>query len=190
MTDANLSKAVCTLIEQEDSRLAYDNTFGMLYDMAPERVENQVLIPVLEKIENNRPQNEEKYVYYFKFLFLGITVHNASEDNEEASWKLSVRVGLRTQATLCLDILMEKYDCDQREIDYRLLAERMQKNAKRRTDNRIEYTIEEILEDQPVFDLLRNSWIGFYAEKMSMWLDDLYIQRKESEKDLCSILDL
>ena len=178
MTDENLSKAACALIDQENSRITYDNTFGMLYDMAP------------EKLEKERPKNEEKYVYYFRLLYFGVSMRNHSENGEESSWQLSVQIGMHGRAALLLDILLDKYDCVQRKIDCNHLAEIMKKNAKLQTNNRIDYTMEEILENQAVFDILKSAWLGFYVEKMCTWLDELYAKRKESERDLCSILDL
>ena len=51
------------LIKKDVYRATHDNTFDMLYDMCEERVEQNILLPILKSIEADC--TIDKYDFYF-----------------------------------------------------------------------------------------------------------------------------
>ena len=71
LPDEKMGKFGLKLIEVDTQRIAYDSTIDMLFNMAQERVEQNILLPFLEKFEKNC--NIDKFFFYAQNF--GVCIH-------------------------------------------------------------------------------------------------------------------
>lgn len=47
-----MSKASIDLIKKDTARVTHDNVFHMLYDMCEKRVEQNILLPIIDELDS------------------------------------------------------------------------------------------------------------------------------------------
>lgn len=80
LNDEAMSKRAISFIKNDTFRASHDSVFKMLFDMAQERFEKNILLPLIKEIENNCSEN--KYDFYYKASELYI---NFYIENQQAS---------------------------------------------------------------------------------------------------------
>jgi len=67
-TDHKAQKFGLKIIENDPLRAMKDSTFYMFYDMAKERFQKNILLPIVKEVESDYQLNSDKYDFYFKLL--------------------------------------------------------------------------------------------------------------------------
>ena len=67
LPDKIMSRAAIDLIKKDTDRVIHDNIFKMLYDMCEKRVEQNILLPILDELDREC-NTESMYDYYFTRL--------------------------------------------------------------------------------------------------------------------------
>lgn len=194
-SDENMQQLSLRLIDQDPYRAANDNVFSMLYDMCEDRFEQSVFLPVLKKHEGTRNNEESHYDFYFRTLVEGITFRNTkrADQNHIDLWlTTSNQHALSEFIARATSIYLRRKN----------LPTAQQK--KRRTKelqlfeylkNRLHYQIgkrlpaAEILSDDSLFELFRETWIGELVDTAAQLRDTLQKKKEKTTLDLESLFD-
>lgn len=74
-----MQKIVLQYIYKDPLRASRDTMLNMLYDMTDDRFEACILIPILEKIEEEISPEDDRFLYYFTRIYSAIRITNYSE---------------------------------------------------------------------------------------------------------------
>lgn len=184
LSDNNFRKMSMELLDKDVHRATNDNVFGMLYDMCSERVEQNVFIPLLEKIEADCTLN--KYDFYYKKID-PVFMFDVFEDYENIQL---------VQLTLTGD---EQVQFIQKFIyEYRLNFE---PDGLNENDDLLKYLTENMnyklgqniravdyIDDSEFYTLFRNTWIGKTINTIANMRTILNEKKQENELDLCELL--
>ena len=182
LSDDNLKKIGLGLIQQDPIRSANDSTFHMLFDMARERMEQSILLPLLISLEEGCTIN--KYDFYlleidpqFEFDFF--------RDGD------SPRLGMLTNSGSALTRFVREFDryysspvptnnSDDRLLNY--LIENL--------DYEIGHSIKaiDILENPEIYNLFKETWIGKTIERISKMKEVLIDKKRETALGLDALL--
>ncbi len=187
LSDKNMTQMGLTLIKKDTYRATHDSVFPMLFDMTEERVEQNILLPLLEEIEHECDLLD-KYDFYFS-KFKPICEFVNTSDGETGLW-------LRSQTG---DEIVEfigdyirfysNYDRDSVKI------------MKEKSQSLLDYLIETInyeigteiqcmnfIDNKTFYSLLKSTWVGTHIETTANLRKILSEKKKEKELDLSSLL--
>lgn len=182
LSDDNFSKMSAELINKDPHRAANDNVFGMLYDMCSERVEQNVLIPLLEKIEEECSIN--KYDFYYK-LFKPKFVFDCFDDSLEI--QLGLRLDSENEKLEFVKKFSYKYTDKNKLLDGDdKLLKFIEKNMNYEFGNEIDGM--KYIENQEFYMIFKNTWIGKSIETIANLRTILTEKKKENELNLCEFL--
>ena len=159
LSDDNMKHMGVNIIKKDLHRASNDSVFYMLKDMAEDRFETNIMLPLINEFEKDI--TEDKYVFYFVKMVDGICF----EAFESCELKLFVTLntggigyyiyhlmrpyrqrGLRTET--------------EKEAEKRLLNYLKSRIKEKEDVNRIRIKSEIILKDPVLFQLVKNTWIG------------------------------
>ncbi|MBE6756556.1 MAG: hypothetical protein E7555_08880 [Ruminococcaceae bacterium] len=86
LPDSNMKKMAIELIKKDPIRARDDSVFDMLYDMCEERVEHNIIMPILEEIETDC--ENDKYKYYLERMNVEFKLSTSPEANDITLWLL------------------------------------------------------------------------------------------------------
>ena len=184
LTDENMQKIALDLIKKDLYRATNDNVFSMLFDMAQERFEQNILVPLLDEIEQDC--TEDRYDFYFKKGNIIMSFINW-EDKE----RLVVKRQLHSENVVdFLRILMYAYriknnlpNDDSSDGEIELLQYLIKHNNYNVED---EFKIEDLNDE--AYRLVKKTWIGKLITEISNLSIDLKGKVKKSKIDLYEIL--
>lgn len=192
LSDENLQKIGIEMIKSDPSRASNDNVFSMLYDMAEEKVEKNILLPVLDTYDASN-LGEDRYWYYFKGLVNTIRFSMDKEDE--------LQLWLRTDASED-DCLIEFIYTFSKKYNY-VTSEKMYDYQRKERDlfqhlvDKYEYYIDEPFDvidiidyDEDVRKMIRMTWIGNAVLKMTKLKATIINNLEESEVSIDSLLEL
>lgn len=185
LPDDSMKRLGVELIKSDPHRASHDSTLNMLYDMCCERVEQNIVLPILSEIENNC--SESKYDFYFKecnILFLYDRV------KRKGDIQLLIRT---TDEVTILDFIRSfswRYkntvSFDGSREDEEILLEYLKKNMGYKVGDVI--TANDFQVGDPVYEMLKKTWIGYRIEIIAGLSEILRKKKKESELDLSELL--
>lgn len=186
LSDEQQEKACLFLIENFGNK--NDQVLNMLFDMAQERFEKNIIIPVLESLEKTMNTDDDKYYRYFKCIVDKITFRlnkgelqlllrtdgNLEKENFIIGMAFKYRKFFGT-----LDLSSDK--------DY---EERMIEEFKKDPEiNELVYSCKEILKDEQLFNYINKSWIRDIIYVASELLDTLRQKQMTIINDLDDLLN-
>lgn len=192
LPDESLKKIAVDLIKKDAFRLSNDGVFKMLRDMAEERFEQNVLLPILEEYEGDTVE-KDKYDFYFKGLVSEIRIEKMDSINK-------YRVGLTTtleNGLLDFIISFKRYYSDivdEDHSDQDSIAEtlfevgKIDTSFKREKVNKRKIEYCDLIADEKLYSLVRQTWIGTSVYNMSILSDYLRSKRNEMNSDLSNLL--
>lgn len=187
LSDENLSKMSIELIKKDVHRAAKDSVFYMLYDMAEARMEQNVILPLLEMIE--KECTCDKYDFYFLKLKLDFRFDFLDDFDDPNIPKL---VLISRASDEIVQFIKEfflyyrtRYFKHFNSDDSQLLK-CLEKN--------INYSIGEdincicLFDDKEFYQIFRNTWIGNLINNIANFKDVLNRKKQEGELDLNKLL--
>ncbi len=190
LSDAKLQEYGVQMIKRESSRAVNDAVFSMLYDMADEKFEKNILLPVLIEYEEAVPEEEEPYWYCFKDLVH--TIIFRKKENEELS--LWLRRDYEENGTLVefiyrfsLKYREETDRSDRNKKSNKELYDYLTSNYGLKKDR--PFDIGDVLEDREVQRLVRNTWIGESVQNILDLKEKVLQKLSEGENSLDNMME-
>ena len=185
LSDDNMKKFALVLIEKDAHRAKNDEVFDMLYDMSQNRMEQNIFVPLIEKIEEEC--SEDKYDFYFAKMQFKLFFEYIDEDGV-SEIKL-----VRIANTGCPQVqFLQKYAWR-----YAAFKERTNKDLSddlfKLLNADYEYVLGEHIEDsiirEPhIYDMIRSTWIGKIVYSLVDFRSELSSKQKIINLDLDELL--
>lgn len=190
LSDQNMKKLGIGLAKKDFFRLAHDSVFPMLRDMAEQRFEQNILLPLIIEVEDTC-SNSNKYDFYFNALSPGISFfHPSQEENVELVVSIT---NYTNHDMLHFLFYMSRYYIDitpklNRDLDIanKNLLNFLEKTMNYKIDNMI--YCNKYIDNKEFCSLIRKTWIGMRIEVMSTLRVLLNKKHKDEEIDLNSLL--
>lgn len=190
LPDESMKQMGIQLIHKDIFKVTNDNVFDMLFDMAEERVEQNVFLPILQEFEQNIDDNK-KYEFYFIR-----TIKEIKFDKRLVNQIFEIRLWLSR------DVSNDIIDFIYKFANYYLEATKSKKKKwKAEADKLLEYLInnkgykigeyvsqKEMIDDEKMYELVKETWIGEVVIIMSNLSKALTEKQKRTEIDLSNLL--
>ena len=193
LPDKLMKKMAIQIIHTDVFRISNDSVFDMLYDMAEDRFEKNILLPVLEEIEMDVKGN--KYDFYFDRFVDSIKFDKRMERKTKDDKK---EIVLWLSRDIDNDIIEFVY-----KISYYYVDRTMNKEVQSASDKMLKYLIKNqeykcgtkivgknIDKESEVYELLKATWLGQRIMIMSELYEKLNQKIEKNEMDLSNLLNL
>lgn len=182
LSDENLCKMGLEMIKKDSFRATHDSVFPMLYDMSEERVEQNIFVPLLEKIEANC--HDDKYDFYFSQIDL--TFEFLDLDLPE-DIRLGIRMDTGDENVRFIRRFSFKYRDQSRECsDGKSFLSYLEKELDYEIGQPIKAS--DYIHINEFADLLRKTWIGLSIETLANLKSILENKKKKGDLDLNELL--
>lgn len=181
LSDEKMGQLSQQVIKRDIPRATNDSVFKMLFDMAPQRFENNILVPLINEVEES--VTGELYDHYFaKAVYSCGFTHFGSKE--------SLTLGLATSSNWLESFLFQftfwyrdrsaAAEQRQAQAEQRLLA---YLEKERGWDRERDIGIEELLANPRLYQLVRDTWIGERVGTLCSLKED--ILRRQADADTC-----
>ena len=188
LSDSNMNQMGIELIKKDVYRATHDNTFDMLYDMCEDRVEQNIILPILQSIETECTIN--KYDFYFDRINL---IFSFDRPPEEEKIRLVMRIETSRDIIEFVRKFSWKYAMDTMKSKMSELdsaADELLLYFKDKLDYQIEDDIHgaKYKDNEYVYNLIKKTWIGQRISTIAALSDMLSKKQKATEIDLTGLL--
>ena len=188
LPDESMKQLGQQIIYKDTLRASNDNVFGMLCDMAEDRFEQNILLPILKEYEKDA--SDDKYAFYFDKLVQQIVFDEFPDINDG---KIVLCLSMENRDNMVEFIKKYVYQClikSTWEECEQLASDRVFNYLTSNREYQIRDTVEltEILEDHILYDLLKKTWIGNLVYTMSRLNEQLEVKQEKMEMDLSELL--
>lgn len=193
LPDKLMKKMAIQIIHTDVFRISNDSVFDMLYDMAEDRFEKNILLPILEEIEMDVKGN--KYDFYFDRFVDSIKFDKRMERKTKDDKK---EIVLWLSRDIDNDIIEFVY-----KISYYYVDRTMNKEVQSASDKMLKYLIKNqeykcgtkivgknIDKESEIYELLKATWLGQRIMIMSELYEKLNQKIEKNEMDLSNLLNL
>lgn len=188
LSDEAMKQMGLQLIKKDPFRVSNDDVFDMLYDMAEERFEQNILLPALKEYEQNCTF-DNKYDFYFRGIVYKLRFGSNHTDGKIVLWLNRENAEDMSefiyQSTNHYIVRTEERNVRVKKAEI-ILLEYMKKKKGYSVEDYI--TMDEILEDKELYELVRGTWLGEMIETMANLNNMLSQKQKEAEIDLTTLL--
>lgn len=188
LPDESMKQLGKQIIYKDTFRASNDNVFGMLCDMAEDRFEQNILLPILKEYEKDA--SDDKYGFYFNKLVHHIVFDNYPDIDENdilcisMDYRDNILEFIRKYSYHCLvrDAQEEEYEqlASDRVFDY-LTSDKGYQIG-------FELELNDILNDNILYDLMKETWVGKHVYAMSKLNEQLKVKQEKMEIDLSELL--
>lgn len=188
LPDESMKQLGKQIIYKDTLRASNDNVFGMLCDMAEDRFEQNILLPILKEYEKDA--SDDKYAFYFDKLVQQIVF---DEFPDISDGKIILCLSMENRDDMVEFIKKYVYQCLIKgtwEECEQLASDRVFNYLTSNREYQIRDTVElnEILEDHILYDLIKKTWIGNLVYTMSRLNEQLEVKQEKMEMDLSELL--
>lgn len=189
LSDESMEQMGKEVIYKDIFRATHDNVFNMLYDMAEDRFEKNILLPIVKEYEKDCAS--DKYSFYFLRLVKEIKFDFFSDERDS-------EIGLWLAVDFKNDSLDFIYRCVYHYVDR---SEERKNHMQCATEKAYEYIsissnyksgdeieCEEIFQDNTLYELIKDTWLGEHVSIMSSLSERLEERQEKIEMDLTSLL--
>lgn len=191
LPDQDMGKIGTSLVKKDYYQSAHDSVFPMLYDMAEQRFEQNILLPFVIEFETVC-EKADKYDFYYEKIEPVIEFDYAYSENSEDNPRLflygyfdkdpvsfiySMVNHYRNRSQVCLE---RSAKAEKRLLD--LLTNKFGKSL----GERVEMSS---LDDKEVYSLFKSTWIGEQLNTMAKLRETLEHRRRRETQDLFGFLD-
>ena len=149
------------IIKKDIRKAEVDSVFYMLYQMAREKFEKNILLPVLKEIEDDCIDSD-KYDFYFKALIHIVYINKDIGGNLKYSG-LNFSIRLSLTSFVYYHGILGLYSSKQRFLD---ADEKINKIFKNPTcDMALAY--KDIIKDKELYEILKETWLGHVISNLS-----------------------
>ncbi len=183
LSDESLKKMGVGLIKKDVYRATHDNVFNMLYDMSEERVEQSILLPIIETVEADC--STDKYDFYFERVEPTILFDFYGSDEKP---QLIIKSDTGRSYIRFLRQVSYKYrkktDTEE-EYEAKLLAY-IEENMGYEMGQHFEMM--KYKDNGELYEIFRHTWVGNMITVLADMKDMLTAKAKENEINLSELL--
>ena len=188
LSDHNMKKMGTDLVKKDYFKASHDNVFSMLHDMAEQRFEQNILLPIIIEFESECVDSD-KYDFYYEELSPVISYRNFGPENDLQLVLYHEFSGeavefLFNMARFYVDRSPERKNLVKAASD-RFLAFLQEK---REYKLRVKLSASDYSDDEEFYTHLKETWLGDTIHIMATMRDTLQKKCKEEELDLTSLL--
>ncbi|MBR2893470.1 MAG: hypothetical protein IKB94_06405, partial [Clostridia bacterium] len=184
LSDENLCKMGLEMIKKDSFRATHDSVFPMLYDMSAERVEQNIFVPLLKKIEEDC--EGDKYDFYLSQMDL--TLEFVDFDSPD-DIRLAVRMDTGDESVRFIRKFSFRYRDPSREYsDGKDFLSYLKKEINYEIGETL--NVRDFIHIKEFADLLRKTWIGLSVETIADLKNILENKKKKGDIDLNELLVL
>lgn len=189
LSDENLSKMGIELIKRDARRAANDSVFYMLNDMTEARMEQNVILPLLDMIEKECIC--DKYDFYFIKLNFVFWFDYLEDSIEPDIPKLVLLSGTGDESVQFIKDFVSYYTYTKRNFkqsksDDMQLLKYLKKNMNYSIGEEI--CCVDLFDDKEFYQIFKNTWIGNLINNIANFKDVLNAKKQEGELDLDKLL--
>lgn len=190
LPDSKMNRVGIAIIKKDKYRSSYDNTFMMLFDMCTERVEQNIIVPLLEEIEQECPEDCNKYDFYCEKLNYEMLFN---ESINRANRCLFLRRYDVSNLCQFIDIAFITYyafkyiefvDINNSKsnelLDYFIKNRNYQMGKK--------FTLEDLKDDHKAYDIFKSTWVGNRIQAISNLHEILSDKQDKIDNELAELL--
>ncbi len=188
LSDVRMEQMGIQIIKKDIFRAINDEVFNMLYDMAEERFEQNIILPIMFNIENEC-QHENKYDFYFEKMVSSIRFGLDETEDAIGLWLKQETVGSLEDFIFEYSRYYELRDNKRqlkREKASNELLEYLIENCQYEIDDEI--SMNELREDNKMYSLIKETWLGNRLSVISSLSTMLTEKQKETQIDLSNLL--
>lgn len=189
LSDESMKQLGRQIIYKDTFRASNDNVFGMLCDMAEDRFEQNILLPILKEYEKDAP--DDKYAFYFNKVVQSIVFDRYSETEDikidlyiSVDYRDNILDFIRSYIYRCLT--KSVHDIEQEQLASDRLFDYLTSNKDYQIGTELE--LNDILNDHILYDLISETWIGKHVYIMSKLNEQLEVKQEKMEIDLSELL--
>lgn len=195
LSDDNMKKTGIALIQNDEQRVANDAVFDMLYDMCEEKVEQNILLPILEDVEEGYTGTDKYDFYYQKFPF----IFNICSDfpSCEGEYALVKTVDLDYQLDNQYENILDKFSLIKRNeslrtgnpltSDDQALIRYFLENSRENVD--VDLPSSNFSTGDIEYELLKKSWIGIRISILANLRDELIQKKRDTDSCLDALFN-
>ena len=189
LSDQNMKKIGTDLAKKDSFRLSNDSVFPMLFDMAEQRFEQNILLPLIVEFEN-MCEGLDKYDFYYQSI--APSIFYRAHDSKEISLCLCINCESSNRIVEFLFDISRHYLKRTPELNQKL---------KVASQNLLDYLITTYdykigtsflcanhLDDKKLYMIIRETWIGFDINNLANLKTHLEKKQRDEEMDLCALL--
>ncbi|SCZ10817.1 NACHT domain-containing protein [Alkaliphilus peptidifermentans] len=184
LSDVQQSKVSVYLIENRGFGYKHDKVFDMFYDMAKDRFERNIIIPLLKELENKMDRNDERYLEYFRSLVEGISIKQG-DNGEVQLWKVS---SLKNPKADFIFYITKKYPIAKHIYSNEDYVKRLLMQLKEEEMEELSFDCKDIINDIELYEYVNKSWIGESVLLATNLLKELTIKQNKIINDLNELL--
>ena len=188
LSDQDMQKMGVGLIKKDCYRVTHDSVFKMLKDMADQRFEQNILLPILNEIEATC-EDKDKYDFYFEKMSPAFEFTKVNTDDKDE------RLILYGFNDSLMEFLFEMTRCyiirdAERTARISIAEKRLLNYLVENTGYFPQKQIKgmDYRKDATVYALIRNTWIGEAISVLSNTSVELRKKRVDTELDLSGLL--
>lgn len=188
LSDLNMQKMGIELVKKDYFKASHDSVFSMLRDMAEQRFEQNVLLPLVIEFESEC-EDVDKYKFYFEELSPVISYCHINSDDKI---HLVLYHDFNGEAVEFLYTMARYHVARSKDRTKRINAaeEKLMEFLIKERAYKIEDKLEtsNYLNDDEVYALIKETWIGDMLYAMANLKETLEHRRKAEELDLSCLL--
>lgn len=188
LPDANMQQMGLHLIMKDPQKAKNDNTFMMLYDMTEERVEQNILLPLLDQFEESC--TGELFDFYFSQRDPVFRYGVFGDEDDKID--LAIKAESGNPIVLFLSNFLVFYvDRNKKALEKMdAAADTLLKHMQTEHDYEIEddFCGTDFMDDPIVYELMKETWVGDRINILCNLKSIIKGKKKEAEFDLSSLL--
>jgi hypothetical protein len=184
----------------KNNRFYNDQVFPMLFDMAQSRFENNIILPILNKVESEFDKDANQYEAYLKTILCRFEVTRNKESDGLSRTRFYYDLDNLTMFLLYI-CYKSYFKCSQDYLDFihnnwfSLIAklkkeERNYVHSKEDDETKEYYDFDIIQKNEKLYSILNKSQVGEFAVQMSNLKKEINDKQVNSISDLEKILKL
>ena len=197
LPDDRLFSTICLqMIRRDYVKCLHDNVCSMLFDMAQDRFERGILLPLLDEIEANNFSTDLCKSHYYAYsveLILGpfsrgIGLGYALSGNEDNSYYNFIFSFVHHTSLInnaWSSISGNSQDYILHSINWLLHNSKDISPA----SSSFGFTLKDVADNPQIYELFKETWIGQYISYLSHLRADIEARQKQSADDLLKLLD-
>ena len=192
LSDRDMAKLGQGLVKRDYFKASSDSVFSMLRDMAEQRFEQNILLPLVIEFEN-QCTCEDKYDFYFQEVSPMVSYDYLDADSQDDDLYLMLTVNFRRMPVGFI-YFMSLYYCDNTTPRIKQIRE-AENTFKDFLVEKRDYVptrkiniVDSLANDFEMYSLFKDTWIGERLNTMANLRELLEHNRRSEELDLSSIL--
>ena len=190
-TDENMQKVVLQYIYEEKSSVFLENMLPMLYDMTNERFEICVLLPFLEKLEEELSQRDDAFQYYLSRIISELQFQDLSDMGDYSDVRMFMAVESQNSPYYLAYTLVAKHyylQIDDDQIEERNFIQYAGQYATIKHE-KLHFRVCDFINDNNAVNCMKNMKLGKIINIITHLKDEIEKKQQENKIDFSNLFE-